>query len=71
MDVDSIVFDCGWNGSSQYLLDRFLECVDYQKKNKFFYTGILNTEKSKRQLNGRKFETYLFNYDEIIICRIK
>lgn len=63
-DVDSIVFDCGWNGSSQYLLDRFLECVDYQKKNKFFYTGILNTEKSKRQLNGRKFETYLFNYDE-------
>lgn len=31
-DVDSIVFDCGWNGSSQYLLDRFLECVDYQKK---------------------------------------
>lgn len=36
LNVDSVVFDCGWNGSSQYLLDRFLNLIDYRGKNKFF-----------------------------------
>lgn len=62
-DNNSIVFDCGWNGSSQFLLERFLKTGDYQKDYKFFYTGILDTDKSRRQLKDKSFETYLFHYD--------
>jgi len=62
-DNDSIVFDCGWNGSSQFLLDRFLQAADYRRHCKFYYTGILNTDKSRRQLKHKMFETYLFRYD--------
>ena len=63
-DVDSIIFDCGWNGSSQYLLDRFLEATGYDKKNRFLYTGILDNEKSRFQIQDRDFEAYLFSYDD-------
>lgn len=61
LNVDSVVFDCGWNGSSQYLLDRFLNLIDYRGKNKFFYTGILETEKSKKQLREKEYCAYLFD----------
>lgn len=62
-DNNSIVFDCGWNGSSQFLLERFLKTDDYQKDYKFYYTGILDTDKSRRQLKGKRFEAFLFRYD--------
>lgn len=57
---DALIFDCGWNGSSQYLLKRFLDAVGYQGKIRFLYVGIMNTEKSRRQLNGMLYDTYLF-----------
>lgn len=62
-EEDSIVFDCGWNGSSQYLLDRFLKCVNYGKKDYFLYVGILDSVKSRRQLKNKMYRTYLFDYD--------
>ncbi|GEM_PF-153909 len=60
---DSIVFDCGWNGSSQYLMDRFLECTGYNRHYKFLYAGILDTPKSRQQLSKRDFKAYMFDYD--------
>lgn len=62
-DKDSVVFDCGWNGSSQYLLDRVLESTGYNKKDSFLYAGILDTDLSRRQLSKKDFEAYLFDYD--------
>lgn len=62
LDGNALVFDCGWNGSSQYLMDRFLETIDYKYKNEFYYVGIFNTEKSKKQLRGRKYATFLFDF---------
>lgn len=62
-DEDSIVFDCGWNGSSQYLMDRFLKCVNYDKQNRFLYVGILDSVRSRKQLKDKMYRTYLFNYN--------
>lgn len=58
---NSIVFDCGWNGSSQYLLERALAAINGKKTPvRFVYTGIMLTRKSLIQLAGRKFDTLMF-----------
>lgn len=59
-DEKPLFFDCGWNGSSQYLLKRFFDAVDYNDELRFAYVGIMNTSKSKEQLRGLKFDTFLF-----------
>ena len=40
----NLYFDCGWNGSSQYLLRRFYRAIGYQDESQFAYVGILDTE---------------------------
>ncbi|GEQ20927.1 hypothetical protein CBU02nite_14330 [Clostridium butyricum] len=60
---DSIIFDCGWNGSSQYLLEKVLSKLEYKNDNLFLYSGILDNAKSRKQLNGKKFKSYLFGHD--------
>lgn len=61
-EEDSICFDCGWQGSSQELLERFKNAVGYDTKNHFIYFGIKNSDKSKKQLHGLHYETYLFDF---------
>lgn len=61
-DGPAKVFDCGWNGSSQYLLDRFLKAIGCDREYEFLYAGILNSKKSKKQLKGRKYHAYLFDH---------
>lgn len=56
----NLYFDCGWNGSSQFLLERFYRAVEYKTEARFAYVGILDNEKSRRQLAGSQFDTYLF-----------
>ena len=63
LNADCLVFDCGWNGSSQYLLNRFLKTIEYKGKNRFAYIGIMDTGKSRHQLKDVDYDTYLFNYD--------
>lgn len=63
---DNIVFDCGWNGSSQYFLERFMEVSGYEYEDYFLYVGIMETDKSRRQLKGRSYDTYLFNHGEAL-----
>lgn len=66
-DEDSVVFDCGWNGSSQFLLERLLDATGYNDGNynyKFFYTGILDTDKSRMQLSHSDYKAFLFDYDD-------
>lgn len=62
LDDDSFVFDCGWSGSSQYLLDRFKKAIGCQYRSYFYYFGIRNVEKSRRQLHGKHYETYAFDF---------
>ena len=62
LSSNSIIFDCGWNGSSQYLLDKVLNKIGYDKKNKFMYAGIMDSEKSRYQLKNKRFESYLFGH---------
>lgn len=52
---EDLVFDCGWNGSSQYLLERVIGPI-----HPFTYVGIFDNEKSRRQLDDKNFDTYLF-----------
>ncbi|MBP5343786.1 MAG: glycosyltransferase [Alphaproteobacteria bacterium] len=59
---DNFVFDCGWNGSSQLLLERFLKIAGYNNKNSFLYCGIFNSDRSRRQLYGKDYQAYLFDF---------
>ncbi len=58
---DTVVFDCGWNGSSQLMLDRFFKAQNKDIKAPFLYAGIINSEKSNRQLSDKDYEAYLFD----------
>lgn len=61
LESNAICFDCGWNGSSQYLLDKVLEAIgEYKGRNEFLYVGILENDKSYRQLKNKSYKTYLF-----------
>lgn len=60
---NSIIFDCGWNGSSQYLLEKVLSKLGYRNSNLFLYAGIMDNYKSRKQLNEKKFKSYLFGHD--------
>ena len=54
----NLYFDCGWNGSSQYLLDRFYRAAGYEEEVRFAYVGILDTQKSRRQLDGQLYDAW-------------
>lgn len=79
------IFDCGWNGSSQYLIERVLKALkpentelnnatqsdtasddmaqsDATPETYVYYFGILNTKKSLRQLRGKSYKAYLFDF---------
>ncbi len=64
MDSRALIFDCGWNGSSQYFLKRFLKTVKYEKEYQFAYVGICDSVKSRKQLKGLNYSTYLFDCDK-------
>ena len=59
---DGICFDCGWQGSSQVLLERFKQEVGCTAKHNFVYFGIKNGEKSRRQMQGMHYDAYLFDF---------
>ena len=62
LEGNAAVFDCGWNGSSQFLLEKLLKQLNYQGNMKFYYFGILNTEKSRKQLHSRNYEAFTFDF---------
>lgn len=62
LEGNNCAFDCGWNGSSQYLVEKFKGVVGCQTNTMFYYFGIRNTEKSRRQLHGSCYETFLFDF---------
>ena len=62
LDQDAICFDCGWQGSSQDLLERFKKAVGCRCRHPFVYFGIKNGEKSRRQLHGMHYETWLCDF---------
>lgn len=68
-DENAIFFDCGWKGTSQYLLDRCLNTMGYNKQNYFLYAGILSTDVSRKQLNNRKYSCFLFDVDTLVAER--
>ena len=57
-----ILFDCGWNGTSQLSLERFLAALKLSLNTQFMYIGILNTGKSKHQLLTRRYDSFLFDH---------
>ena len=64
MQQDSIVFDCGWNGSSQYLLQHLLEKIGYNKEYVFMYAGIMDNWKSQKQLQASNYHSCFFGIGE-------
>lgn len=61
-DGDAVCFDCGWQGSSQDLLVRFQKAVGNENRYPFLYFGIKNGEKSRKQLRGLHYDTFLFDF---------
>lgn len=64
LDSDSIIFDCGWNGSSQYLLNNVLKKIGFKHNIKFLYAGLFDNEKSRKQLADCDFECCFFGIGE-------
>lgn len=62
LDEDAIVFDCGWNGSSQELLDRFKRAIGCNYSNYFYYFGIVNSQKARTQMRKKHYDTYIFDF---------
>lgn len=62
LEGNNRAFDCGWNGSSQYLIERFKKVIGCQSNTMFYYFGIRNTDKSRKQLHGFHYETFLFDF---------
>lgn len=58
----TLLFDCGWNGSSQYFLERFMKTIPDQGERRFAYIGIMDTGKAREQLKNLPYEAYLFDY---------
>lgn len=63
-NANNVVFDSGWNGSSQFLLDRLLNSININKEVPFYYAGIFNSEKSKKQLTEKNYKSYFFNIND-------
>lgn len=62
-DADAICFDCGWQGSSQEILEHFKKAAGYSHvRHDFLYFGIKNGDKSRWQLRGMHYDTYLFDF---------
>ena len=59
---DAVCFDCGWQGSSQDLLERFRKAVGNENRYHFLYFGIKNGEKSRKQLRTRHYDAFLFDF---------
>lgn len=62
LEQDGICFDCGWQGSSQELIESFKKAVGCKADHPFVYFGIRNGEKSRKQLHGMHYDTYLFDF---------
>jgi len=61
-DEDAICFDCGWQGSSQELIEQFKKAVGSKVRHDFVYFGIKNSSKSRKQLRGMHYDAYLFDF---------
>ena len=57
---NSLIFDAGWNGSSQFLLDRALALMGL-KASRFVYFGLMSTRKRFRQLAGKDYNALVFD----------
>ena len=69
---DSLIFDAGWNGSSQFLLDRALTRLGYSES-RFAYAGLSDSRKRRRQLADKKYSALLFDAqrDKKLYARLK
>lgn len=61
---DAVFFDCGWSGSSQYLLEKLLDAAGKKYSTDFYYFGIKKSQKSSAQLSGKSFKTFAFGPDQ-------
>ncbi len=61
-DTDSVCFDCGWQGSSRVLIDKFKKAVNKDVQQYFIYFGIKSGEKSFKQMRGKEYSAYLFDF---------
>ncbi len=61
-EEDSAVFDCGWSGSSQQLIENFKTVTGITTKNKFYYFGIKNNSRSHRKIGRFFHEEFLGNF---------
>lgn len=61
-EKDALCFDCGWQGSSQELLEQFKKAAGCTLRHDFVYFGIKNGMKSCKQLHNLHYDAYLFDF---------
>ncbi|MCD7746070.1 MAG: glycosyltransferase [Lachnospiraceae bacterium] len=62
LSEDTTVFDCGWEGAAQRLIERCKAAIHCECRQMFYYAGIRNTPKSRKQLHGLHYDTFLFDF---------
>ncbi len=61
-DNDIVMIDFGWEGDFQYYFEEIKKVRGITSKQEFYYCGILNTDKSRRQMRGKRYKTFLFDF---------
>ncbi len=56
---EALFFDSGWNGTSQYLLERIYRLLGAETDIKFLYAGLKNSSKSAEYLGGSHYEAFM------------
>lgn len=62
LEGNNCVFDCGWDGTFQYMIEKLKRAIGCQTNTMFYYFGIRNTENSRKQLYGAHYDTFLFDF---------
>lgn len=62
LEENNCAFDCGWNGTFQYLIEKIKKAIRCESNTMFYHFAVRNTDKSRKQLHGLHYETFLFDF---------
>ena len=62
LSEDALIFDYNWQGDFQFELEKFKKKIGCTYRHTFYYVGIKNTEKSRKQMCGKHYDTFLFDF---------
>ncbi len=59
---ESLVFEAGWDGSTQAELEALKKYRGIKTEHRFIYAGICNTEEARKNVCGVHYDAFLFDF---------